>query len=204
LIKTRTGCGATTSDSYTISVLEASGNINDTNNIILSGQYDNNSMVWLNDSEILITHKGHLEFYTKRANVKGFNIRYDTVPPTPFDSTKRPDFTITDIQQIELPRGEWRWDDRIWDFQSDKKLIIRNQDSLNYIGKIIKSSHIIDGVAGMHKSWLSIDLILNTGKEEIILIKNASNDGYFMYKNDWYEGNKLAEIMNHFLQDNMN
>jgi hypothetical protein len=187
-------CGATTSSSTQLSIIPVSASLPDeSGNIFIAGQ-DSLQVCWLSEKEILIKYPAGAEIFKRDTLYNGFEIRYEQfVIPDTFDSLKKIDVNPDSIGGVSLILGDWRAEGKHWSFQPPSKKEVTDPVELKEFCAAMQLARISRGPKTVHTDWLSISLQTKKGSESVLLQKNTTGQFHFIYKNDWYEGEFVAD-----------
>lgn len=111
-----------------------------------------------------------------------------------FDLAKRVLINPSKITTIETDLGTWKWNDTVFDFYHDYKIILEDKNDIESFCRIMKTSKA-KYIDSRTSDWIDIYLNKIDLKAEIKLRKTISNEIYFEFNNHSYEGNELAEFI---------
>ena len=113
-----------------------------------------------------------------------------------FDTTKVATINESEINEVESDEGTWKWNDEKFDFYKKYKIRCATKSDIEEFCRIIKSSKskYID-IAGID-CWINIYFKKNGKKDLMIVLKhNYSNQVFFEYENQTYDGKLLEKYI---------
>ncbi len=111
-----------------------------------------------------------------------------------FDLGKKVSINASKILKIETDLGTWKWNDTVYDFYHDYKLVLKDKNDIISFCRIMENSKA-KFIDNRTSDWIDIYLNKIDLEAEIKLQKTISNEIYFEYDNHTYEGKELAEFV---------
>lgn len=187
-------CGATTSSSTQLSIIPVSASLPDEGGNIFIADKDSLQVRWLSEKEILIKYHTGAEVFKRDTLYNGFKIRYEQfIIPDAFDSSKKIEVNPDTVGGISLLLGNWSAGGNHWSFQTPFKKEITDPIEVTEFSVAMQLARISKGPKTVHTDWLSMSLQTKNGSESFLLQKDNAGQFHFLYKNDWYEGEALAD-----------
>ncbi len=112
-----------------------------------------------------------------------------------FDLNKKAKLNPSNIIKVETNQGTWNWNDTIYDFYNNYKVVLGDKKNIEEFREIIEKSSA-KYVDNRILYWVDIYINEVDLNAEIHLMETIENEIYFEYENHTYDGEKLSNFLN--------
>lgn len=111
-----------------------------------------------------------------------------------FDHKKKVTINSSKIIKIETDHGTWKWNDSVFDFYNDYKVVLKDKNDIKSFCRIMETSKA-KYIDTRTSDWIDIYINEIDLEPEIKLQKTMANEIYFEYDDHTYEGTELAKFI---------
>lgn len=111
-----------------------------------------------------------------------------------FELDKKAKINSSKIKKIETDLGTWKWNDTIFDFYKNYKVVLKDKNDITSFCKIIENAKA-KYIDSRTSYWIDIYLNEVDLNAEIHLKQSIENEIYFEYENHTYEGIELSNFL---------